>query len=574
MVKRYALSALVAASLVVTPASTALANDALIGGLVGGIIGGAISQGAQKRTTTRKVYRKKPRVNSAQRQQVREVQTSLNYFGFPAGTPDGVSGRKTRSAISQYQAHLGYPATGQLTQFERDFLISSYYRAQSGGATTAQLIASNPQGVRGLLIVYRDEQLNGGTGTATASIGGHYGLPKVVAAAVNEIAKSSDPSAEQLVQRHGFIQLSDINGDGQTDYILDTSVTGSAFWCNAQSCAVRVFASTPNGYERNDFQAFNVTPAMFSCTRGTCSKTNDGTQLATAQMLPQQPAPQQQPQTQMVAAPAPQANAIATPVATAQPVVSNPAAQAANAAAPALPNFMGGQQSARVSLASHCNKVNLLTSTNGGFVTEDTMTDANLALSEQFCLARTYAIAEGEEMIAKVQGVTPDQIAQQCQSFGPLLKEHVAAVSLQSRDEVLRGVSGFVLGSGMSPAQLAATAKICLSVGYRIDDMDVAMGSALLLTSIGNQPYAELMGHHLSQGIGASKRSDLALVWYGTALDAIAGGAEPVFAPAQPGRTALIEKASVMLSGGSAPAAAAVPAAQSGGGLPVFTISE
>ncbi len=555
---------LVMAALAFSPAP-AVANDAFVGGLVGGIIGGAIANSQKPRqqkvyrktTTTKSRSTRSAPVYSATREANRETQTALNYFGFNSGTPDGVLGSRSRAAASSFQQHLGYAATGQLTQYERDFLISSYYRAQSGGPTTAQLIASNTQGVRGLLIVYRDEQMNGSGSGAASSIAGHYGLPRVVAEAVNEIAKSSDPSAEQLVQRSGFIQLADINGDGQTDYVLDTSVTGSAFWCNAQSCAVRVFASTPEGYERNDFQAFNVTPAMFSCTRGTCSKT-DGpvTQLALADPAPTDPAPQ----TQMVS----------TPVASAQPVVRSVVASAE--ATPTLPNFFGAAAAAGPSLASHCNRVNLLTSTNGGFTTESTLSDPAMALSEQMCLARTYAINQGEDMMAKVAGATPAQMTEQCQAFGPALAAHVSAVSLQGRDEVLRGVSGFVLASGMSPAQLEATARICLATGYQTDDMTVAVGSALVLVALGQSPYGELIGHHLSQGFGATHRDDLAVVWYDDALEAAQGGAIQVFAPGQPERLGVIRKASMMISGGS-PEAMATPVTTPTA-LPVFAVSE
>lgn len=560
MHKSKILSLVIAGSLAVSPVP-AVANDALFGGIVGGIIGGAIANGGQK--STKKVYRQKT-YNSAARQTNRETQTALNYFGFNAGTADGVMGSRSRAAVSAYQAHLGYSPTGQITQYERDFLISSYYRAQSGGPATAQLIASNPQGVRGLLTIYRDEQMNGAGSSATAAIGGHYGLPSVVAAAVNEIAKSSDPSAEQLVQRSGFIQLADINGDGQTDYVLDTSVTGSAFWCNAQSCSVRVFASTPDGYERNDFQAFNVTPAMFSCTRGTCSKTDNAPQLATQRMIPQQPAPQQQqPQTQMAAAPS-------TPVASAQPVVR---ATTQPSAAPSMPNFFDGTPAAARSLASHCNKVSLLTATNGGFIAVSTMTDPTLALSEQMCLTRTYAIAMGEELMAQVKGASPQQIAQQCASFGPLLRDHVSAVSVQAREDVVRGVGGFVLTSGMSPEQLEMTARICLASGYKTDDMNVAMGSALLLIALGQTPYSEVLGHHLSQGFGATKRDDLAVAWYSDAIDAVARGTTPVFAPRQPERMDILRQASLMLSGdqktGSTTSATPVQTE-----LPLFSITE
>jgi len=243
-VKRHVIAGLLTSSIALTPLP-ALADNAFVGGLVGGMIGSAIANQPKKqrvyRAPAKKTYTSRSSsVNTAQRAANRDTQSALNYFGFNAGSVDGVMGSRSRSAISSYQAHMGYTPTGQLTQYERDFLIGSYHRAQAGGPATSQLIASNPLGVKGLLVAYRDEQMNGGGRSATSSIGGHYGLPSVVAAAVNEIAKSSDPTAEQLVQRSGFIQLSDINGDGQTDYIVDTSVTGSAFWCSAQSCMVRV----------------------------------------------------------------------------------------------------------------------------------------------------------------------------------------------------------------------------------------------------------------------------------------------------------------------------------------------
>jgi hypothetical protein len=235
----------------------------------------------------------------------------------------------------------------------------------------------------------------------------------------------------------------------------------------------------------------------------------------------------------------------------------------------ALPNFMG--QSADASLASHCNRVSLLTSSNGGFVTEATMTDPSFALEEQFCLARTYAISEGEEMAAKVQGFTPQQIAEQCAAFAPSMREHVSALSLRPNTEVVENVSDFLLNSGMSPSQLSGTAKICLSVGYRTDNMDIALGSALVLVALGEGVYGELMGHHLAQGFGTSKRPDLALAWYEMGLDAVDGGGQAVFAPGQPQRQSLIRKAAFQLGGGEADAAVTPDGAAA---IPTFALAD
>ncbi|MEM6385510.1 MAG: peptidoglycan-binding domain-containing protein [Pseudomonadota bacterium] len=447
MHQKLAVSAALAAIIAVGAAGRADADlgEAIVGGIIGGVIVNEATKNRQRKTTTKRTYRAP--VNNAARAEARQVQTSLNYFGFPAGTADGVLGRKSRGAITQYQAHLGYPPTGYLTDYEKSFLLGSYQRAIAGGAYTAQQIAAKGMGPRGLLLVYRDEA----AGVTVAQ-----------------------PVPVQPVP-------------------VQPGVAGGT---------VAVAAPVP---------------------------------------VPVQPA---LPGTVAVAAPVP------TPVinqpATTVPVIGNAApttapAQGATATA-ALPNFLGSGD-ASVSLASHCNTVSLLTNTNGGFTTLASMSDPDAVLNEQFCLARTYAIAEGEKLAASIQGVGVNEIAAQCKSFGPILKEHVAALSMKSRDEVLQGVSSFVLNSGMAPAQLTATSKICLSVGYRTDDMEVAIGSGLVLTALGEQAYAELMGHHLNQGFGATMRKEAATEWYMMAVSAVEGGSAPVFAPGQPERTALIKAA-------------------------------
>ncbi|MGP9789901.1 peptidoglycan-binding domain-containing protein [Roseinatronobacter sp. NSM] len=546
---RYSLIVALSISVAAAPVQQAHAQEGIVGGIIGGIIGGAIANDQRNRQQRAQPQRTAPRpaVNTAQREQNRSVQTALNHFGWNVGTPDGAIGPRSRAGISEYQVFLGFAGTGQLSEFERNILLTAHQRAISGGPQVAQTVSSHPNGLRGLVMVVRDEM----SGRSPAQSAGNYGLPAAVASAVDEIAASSDPSAMQLVQRAGFIQLADMNGDGRTDYILDTSVTGSAFWCSAQACTVQVFVSTPEGYVRNDFQAFNVTPAMFSCTRGTCEL--GATQAPVTVAAPQPAAP---------VAPAPTTE-VALSVPSAQPAARNPDAGASTpAAAPGLPNFFGGGAQAVRSLASHCDRVNLLTNANGGFTTRDTMTDPAQVLNEQFCLARTYAMADGEELIAQVQGVSAAQIAEQCLAFAPSLQPFVSALSVQPQDEVMRGVSAFVLQTGMSPQQLTDTARICLAVGYRQDNMDVAVGAALLLATLGERAYGELMGHHLMQGFGTVKRDDLALAWYELGFDP---AKRAVFAPLQPERDSLLRDA---VFGQATPQDTATPQAA----VPVFAL--
>ncbi len=557
MLGKHLVAALTATAILGMPVPEARAGN-LAAGIAGAIIGGALVSAAQRKKRRTTTYRK-VRKSSYNRQENREIQTSLNYFSFPAGTPDGALGRRSRQAISSYQAFMGYPVTGHLSQYEKEFLLDSYHQAQAGGSTTSQLIASNGQGVRGLLLAYRDQRANGGERNF-AGMGSFGGLPPVVAAAVREIAKSSDPTAEQLIQRAGFVQLADINKDGQTDYILDTSVTGSAFWCNQQSCAVRVFASTPDGYQRNDFQAFNVQPAMFKCLRGNCEKIDNGPVMA---MAPAQQAPQQTlPNTY-------QASTQGSPVPTAQPVVRGATAPASGGFS--IPSFGGG--STTVSMNNHCNKISLITNTNGGFTNASTMQDPVFALNEQFCLARIYAISQSEEMIKQVQGITATQMQAQCETLGPAFKEQVSALSLGQRDQVIAKTSDMILSTGMSPAQLTHTAKICLGVGYRTDNADVALASTLILVTLGEPVYGELLGHHLLNGFGTSQRKDLAVQWYAAANNAIEMGMPAVFVPGQTDRPALIQTAVARLSAPVAAEAAPTAPQSTGFVVPTFGAS-
>ena len=397
---RVLICAIAALSVSVFPIERAQADagDAIVGGIIGGVVGGAIvnerNKQRQKRTVVRRTYVQP--VDTYQRSQNREVQVALNYFGFPAGTPDGIVGRNTRNAVSNYQAHMGYPITGQLTEYERSFLISSYHRAQAGGALTHQQIAQQG-GPQGLLTLYRDEA----TGTAAQ--------PPVQAAA----------------------------------------------------------------------------PA------------NDN----------------------------------------------------------ALPSF-GVVQASGPSMASHCNQVGLVTNSNGGFRNASNITDTDFALSEQFCLARTYAIADGEGLAGQIQGITTAQLDQQCAGLGPAMASQIASVSIKPSAAVIQEASGFALNSGQSAAELTSTARICLSSGYRTDRADVAIASTLLLVALGQPAYGELIGHHLKNGFGVSQRPDLAGEWFASAIQALDGGATAAFAPGQPDRVEVLRVA----TGGASTSAAVVPA--------------
>lgn len=404
MFPRRLISLAVAATMALAPIGS-IASDAghaLLGGVVGGVIGGVIVNEANKnrpprRTTNTVVVH--PRADTATRAANRETQSALNYFGYAAGPADGIMGRKSRAAISQYQGFMGYPVTGELTSFQRDVLVGAYQRGLAGSYETVQLVSTDPLGSRALLVA-----------------------------------------------------------------------------------------------QRNILTGVPATPAPGA---------------GTTAVMASETAPVQE-----------------------------------SGALPLLPVL-----AADVSLASHCSKVSLVTNSNGGFTNVAAMTDPVLVLNEQFCLARAYAMDAGEQMVKALSGVTQAQADNQCAQYGAALKDHVASLSFDGRETVLNSVDDFIRESGSGGAQLASTAKICLSSGYRKDDMDVALGSALLLVALNDAPYGELIGHHLAQGFGTAQRVDLALDWFDAALIALDSGTPAVFAPAQSDRTELLEAAVYQLGG-------------------------
>lgn len=387
---------LVAAALAFSPASHASADagDFVAGALIGGIVGHAVTKESQRN----RAQKQAPQTQSTVRrstipatQQGREIQSSLNYFGFNAGGVDGQLGRQSRAAISRYQAYMGYPATGQLTPLEEDILITSHRRAQVGSVQVTQQMVSHPDGTRGLLKTYRQEL----AGLSTAQV------PSTPPAALPNLGVASAPAG--------------------------------------------------------------------------------------------------------------------------------------------LPNFQAVPTTA--SLAALCNSVSLVTNTNGGYTTAVTMTDPNVVLNEQFCLARTYAIENGQRLASQVQGLSVDQIEQQCESLAPTMATYVAQLHSVPQDQLVQTVHRFVATTGMTTSQVIGTGQICLGVGYRTDNMDVALGSALLLVGAGQAAYAELVGHHLLRGFGIAPSQLLAAGWFDRAFAAASAGVVPVFNPGEPGRTDLLRQA-------------------------------
>lgn len=380
---------LVATSLVLVPAKEARADEAaaLIGGaILGGLIINEVNknkarqrqQQQQQQQTRARTSTRSSGISAAQREQNRNVQSALNYFGYNVGAVDGSIGRKTRAGISNYQSDMGYSIDGRLDDAERSFLLNSHQRALASAhvAPYNQILAS--QGQQGLLRTYRNEQL---------------GIPT--------------------------------------------------------------------------------------------------------------------PQVQQATAPAPAP-------------VQNPVPARANTGA--LPDFTFGAQDR--SANEHCNEINVLTAANGGLTTGANVGDAEFALNEQFCLARTQAMAESTRIEATIPNLSAPQIEAQCQGLTQAMAPQMAGIDGKSPSQIIADGSAFLRNSGKPMDQLVSGGKVCLGVGYRTDDAEMAMASGVLLASAGQLGYGEVVSHHLREGFGAAKgQGNVAGDWMRMAINAAQSGA-------------------------------------------------
>ncbi|MEM9012502.1 MAG: peptidoglycan-binding domain-containing protein [Pseudomonadota bacterium] len=439
-------------------------GSGVVGGLIGGVVGGVIGSQIQRnrdrnrqpqqvivreRTVVREPVRQRTRIDSYTREQNRTTQVALNYFGFPAGTPDGILGSRSRAAISNYQAYMGYPVTGQLTEYERAFLVSSHQRAIAGGIQTQQLVAQQAAGVQGLLHVYRQQQ---------------------AAAVAPVVVAQPQPN---------------------TTVVVNAQPTGQT----AEQAPVEVAAATPEA-----------------------------------------------------------------------------------AAAPgALPMFVTGT-APQASMSSFCARTNVTTTANGGLMQAASLAESEFALAEQFCLIRAFALDEGDRIAATVQGVTREQIQAQCRQFAPTMAQYVGELAIKDADEVASNLQSWAIGTGMNLQALAANARICLGVGYSVDDPDVALAAAMVLVGIGEGAYGEALAHHLALGFGLSENAPRAARWYDRAAREIQGGATSIVAIEGLDRPTLLQAAAQRLrgeavtAGGQAapvPALAEQPASQGGFVMPL-----
>lgn len=435
------------------------------------IVGGAIlcavtgclkgrSQGGNQHRTTRR----------AGDPTVRADQQALNYFGYDAGGADGVTGKRTRAAISRYQGYMGYPVTGQLDTYQRQTLVGAYNWAQSGGNATypgiqgQELLRAYASHSRGGNYCQETGRCMGGGYPAQNNYGGApgypggNGLPPQTGYGANGAMPNAAPAYPQPVAPQGAAQLP-----------TQVMTTGGAL----------------AGFE--------------------------------------------------------------------------------------LPDSSGNR-----SIADHCQTVKMVSSANGGAVRSPAaIVNPTQALDEQFCSASTYAVSSTESMLSGAQ-VTDDQLTQNCGKVVEFMAAETDALGTRPAADLTAAAQQKIRqASPDGNAQgLVQTGEVCLGYGYRTDDSEVVLAASMLLVGAGARPYAELLGHHLRDGLGVQADADRARGWYDTAFSALDDGAAPVFLPSQSAQRVAIMRAALTggapapeLTGASTAGAASAPAA-----LPSFNI--
>lgn len=184
-----------------------------------------------------------------------------------------------------------------------------------------------------------------------------------------------------------------------------------------------------------------------------------------------------------------------------------------------------------VSAAARCELVDQTTRIQGGVILAANMTDPNQALSEKFCEARGFAITQGGSVAAQF-AVSESELASTCGQIETAFDPAITSLPNAAMNQVLDSAASIAQGLGLGdPATAAAYGQICLGIGYRLDNAEMALAGALALITAGQHPYGEIVGHHLREGFGVTASRGNAASWYQDAMNALEQGAAPVFVP-------------------------------------------
>ncbi|MEO0544974.1 MAG: peptidoglycan-binding domain-containing protein [Pseudomonadota bacterium] len=142
----------------------------------------------------------------------------------------------------------------------------------------------------------------------------------------------------------------------------------------------------------------------------------------------------------------------------------------------------------------------------------------SLASGPIFCEAKESAKEQSAALISSITDFSSAEIAEQCFAFEPAFTSLVEQLPTRSPAEVLDATSRFIERTELDAEGLKGIAQVCLGVGYRSNRIQLAIGSALILTALDYMAYAEFPEHHLALGFGVEKEPSLAKEWFNIVL--------------------------------------------------------
>ncbi|MEM6897385.1 MAG: peptidoglycan-binding domain-containing protein, partial [Pseudomonadota bacterium] len=210
---------------------------------------------------------------------------------------------------------------------------------------------------------------------------------------------------------------------------------------------------------------------------------------------------------------------------------------------------LGGGAVAPTSVASRCQIVNLKTEAAQGPIQASNLTDPDQALSEKFCDAVSFSIAKSNGRIAST-GLPEDQLAQACGQIEQQVKPVFASLGSGAVDGALQQMQSINAALGLtSEANATAYGEICVGMGYRTDDAEMALAGALVLTGANQLPYGELVGHHVREGFGVAAAPAAAQDWYAQSMTALEMGAPPAFEPSSTQERMSVIRGAIQIGG-------------------------
>jgi hypothetical protein len=218
-------------------------------------------------------------------------------------------------------------------------------------------------------------------------------------------------------------------------------------------------------------------------------------------------------------------------------------------------------------MLKHCDRVEGTTRANKGLIQASSVNDADQALGEKFCEARDYAVDQLNALSAAA-ALDEAQLVTACEQITEAMSEVTALVDRYSVQDIAanaRVIVDRLSGGDMDTA--TGYGQLCLGMGYREDDADMALTGAVVMLATNKPAYAEFVGHHLRWGFGTDVAPLEASAWYNSALSAMAQGATPaVLTGDEVERNAVINAAVNMQASG-------LPAVKTSGSLPALKLS-